>query len=357
MFIKRVYANSEIFYSYIYGAVVEVTVDTAPDIVYAAMKYMLPALVRHCGVCLSEGLNVNNVIQVLETSFIIDDTELESNCRRLIAQKAKNIFTGTAILSASPQAVGVILQMDKIPLKEVVIYNTCIAWAKHQFELNNPLEDRPTDLQIREMLGGLLYKIRFPIMEVSEFVEISKNKSILTPEEKMQIFYYLTTKTEDSQLVFPTESRGFGEEVWIERAVTCLTGRWSSVTTGDVIDFTTNQDILLTGIGLYTGYHGAGYEADVAILQPNKCLFKKKLTVPYTEDANQFKVSVNEPIFIKAGVRYTVGVLSHADIGHYGKLCKAVCTESNVIFRFSHHHQSRYTHQFYGQIPRLYFRF
>src|SRR6218665_39301 len=75
MFIKRVYANSEIFYSYIYGAVVEVTVDTAPDIVYAAMKYMLPALVRHCGVCLSEGLNVNNVIQVLETSFIIDDTE------------------------------------------------------------------------------------------------------------------------------------------------------------------------------------------------------------------------------------------------------------------------------------------
>src|SRR6218665_369187 len=247
--------------SYIYGEVVSVTVETAPSLVYAARKYMLPALVRECGEYLAEDLKVNNVIQVLETSFIIEDAELESNCRRLIVREAETFFTGTEILSASPQTMGVILQMDKIPLKEVVIYNTCIAWAKHQFQLNNPLEDQPTDLQIREILGDLLFKIRFPIMEVSEFAEISEGKSILTPEEKMPIFYYLATKTKGSQLLFSTESRGFGEEVWIERTVARVDGHWYAPPVVDAIDFTVNRDILLTGIGLYTAYRSAGYEA------------------------------------------------------------------------------------------------
>src|SRR6218665_1563593 len=248
-------------YSYVYGEVISVTVETAPSLVYAARKYMLPALVRECGVCLSKVLKVNNVVQILETSFIIEDTDLESNCRRLIVQEAGTFYTGTEILSASPQTMGVILQMERIPLKEVVIYNTCITWAKHQFQLNNPLEDQPTDLQVREILGDLLFKVRFPIMEATEFAEISEGKSILTPEEKMPIFYYLATKNKGSPLLFSTESRGFVEEVWIERTVTRVDSHWYAPPVVDAIDFTVNKDILLPGIGLYTAYRSAGYEA------------------------------------------------------------------------------------------------
>src|SRR6218665_301889 len=93
---------------------------------------MLPKLVRKCGVCLSEGLNVSNVIQVLDTSFIIEDTELESQCLQLIVEEARSVFAGTEILSASPQSMETILQMNRILIKETVIYETCIAWAKHQ---------------------------------------------------------------------------------------------------------------------------------------------------------------------------------------------------------------------------------
>ena len=313
---------------------------------------MLPKLVTECGKCLSEGLNVHNVIQVLETSIIIEDLELESKCLHLIVEKARSVFTGTDILAVAPQALEVILQMNKIPIKEVVIYKACIAWAKHQLQFKNP-----TDLQIRQTLGDLLHKIRFPIMEVTEFAEISEGKSILTPEEKMSIFYYLATKANGSKLPFSTERRGFCEEVWIDRTVIRLDKKWHSGPAVDAIDFTASQDIILTGIGLYRGYPSIGYEVDVEILQSTESLFKKKLTVLSTGDGSQIKVPVNEPVFMTAGVLYSVTALYHGRICHYSKLCAAVCTESKVRFSFSCNQQSRRTTHFYGQIPRLYFRF
>ena len=345
--------------SYIYSDVVSVDVDTAPSLVYAARKYMLPALVRKCGDCLSEGLTVKNVIRVLETSFIIEDTDLESDCLHLIVEEPRAVLNGTEILAASPQTMEMIIQMDDLSLREIVIYETCIAWAKHQFQCNNSTDDQPTDQQIREILGDLLYLIRFPLMEGTEFLEISEGKNILIQKEKTSILHFLAAKKKGSQFKFSIEPRSASEEVCIERTVACLSALWTSSALVDVIDFTTSQDILLTGVGLYTGHNGADYEVDVEILQSTESLFKKKLTVPSTGDGNQFKVAVNEPIglSIKAGVIYSVKALSSGDIGHYGRTCKAVCTEGNVTFSFLSNRLSPRTNPIFGQIPRLYFHF
>ena len=171
----------------------------------------------------------------------------------------------------------------------------------------------------------------------------------------MSIFYYLATKANGSQLRFSTERRRFDKEVWIQRSVTRVDGNWYSATAVDAIDFTSTQDIILTGIGLYTGYPGIGYE--VEILRSTQSLFKKKLRVLSTKDESQVKVSVNEPIFMKAGVLYSVTVLCHGNICHFAQLCRPVCTTSNVTFSFSPSHHSHRTNHFYGQIPRLYFLF
>src|SRR6218665_939835 len=336
--------------SYIYSEVVSVSVETAPSLVYAARKYMLPKLVRACCLHLSENLNVNNVIEVLEASVIIDDTELERKCLQLIVQEPRTVLTGTEILTASRLTMKIILQMDSITIEETVIYETCIAWAKHQLQTQNPAENHPTDQQIRDILGDLLYMIRFPIMQVTEFAEITEIQTILTPEEKMSIFYFLTTKMKDFQLMFPTEPRRFGEECWIERAVTSVAAELRSGPVLHAINFTADKDILLTGIGLYTGYKDYGYAVDVEILQSTESLFRRKLRVPYTKDANQFKVSVTEPLPLKAGVLYSVTAWCHGSIGHYGETCQAVCTKGKVTFTFSRDQRSVYTTPTVGQI-------
>jgi len=126
-------------------------------------------------------------------------------------------------------------------------------------------------------------------MELTEFAEISEYTSILTPEEKMSIFYYLATKTKGSQLMFSAERREFGDEIWIERTVTRVDSNWYEPPLVDAIDFTVNQDILLTVIGLYTALDRDGYDAVVEVLQSTKHLFKMTSQFPALEMKTRLK--------------------------------------------------------------------
>jgi len=327
-----------------------------PSLIYAAKICMLPKLVSECRHYLSESLDVTNVIEILEQSSLLDDNELKNECLALLARNAKAVLTGIEIMTASMQSMETILEMDCIRVREIVLYETCLAWTKYQLQIHDSTKD-PTDQDIREKLGDLLFKIRFPTMELTEFAEITEGKNVLTGEEKASVYYFLATKKKSSQLRFSTVRRRRGEEVFIERVVTCTHGPWNSVSKTDAINFTTNHGILLTGIGLYTGYSGVGYGVDVEILQSKESLFKKNLKVPSTGDANQLKVLIDVPISITSGVIYSVKAVSKADIGHYGQICQAVCTKENVTFTFSKHPASAYTSESRGQIPRLYFSY
>src|SRR6218665_3068191 len=115
-----------LFCRYIYSETVSVKMETAAPLMYAANKYMLLKLVRDCGKCLSKGLCVDNVIHVLEQSSLFGDNELKSKCLQLITQNAKAVLTGSEILSASPQTMETILSIDKLSVKETIIYETCV---------------------------------------------------------------------------------------------------------------------------------------------------------------------------------------------------------------------------------------
>src|SRR6218665_1560788 len=115
-------ARNVCFCSYIYCETVSVRMETAASFMYAANKYMLPKLVRGCRKCLLEGLNASNVIQVLEQSLLFSDNELKSKCLELISNNAKEVLTGSEILSASPPTIETILNMEKLSVKEIVIY-------------------------------------------------------------------------------------------------------------------------------------------------------------------------------------------------------------------------------------------
>lgn len=114
-------------------------------------------------------------------------------------------------------------------------------------------------------MGDLLFKIRFPTMEPSEFARLTGGKNLLTLEEKESVYYILSTMNKDFLVIFPTESRS-GEEVWVDRTVSCATGQYIYDTkAADAIDFKVDQDIVLTGIGLYKGYNRSGNDVDIEV--------------------------------------------------------------------------------------------
>src|SRR6218665_3552428 len=263
---------------------------SAAYLMYAAKKYMLTNLVKDCRECLLKNLNISNTIDILDQSLLLDEPELKSKCFELISVNAVNVLTGAEILSASRLVLEAVLEADCIPVRESVIYETAVNWAKRQLQSAKPGEI-PTGLQIREALGNLLYKIRFPVMKATEFAEISSGNSLLTAEEKESVYYFLVTEKKDGLLKFPTERR-IREEVWIDRAtVVCSSVKWRSTSDFlDAINFQTDQDILLTGLGLYSGCSEKGYNVDVQILQSSNSLYKMSATVPYTGNSTPSKV-------------------------------------------------------------------
>ena len=332
--------------------------ESAGCLMYAAKKYMLPKLVGECRSCLLKSLDVNNVINLLELSLNLDDQQLQSECLKPISANAKAVLTEDEILSASRQALETILEIDTLPVRELIVYETVVSWAKHQLQSAKPGEE-PTGLQIREALGDLLYKIRFPVMKPTEFADISSGNDLLTAEEKESVYYFFVNKKKHSQLKFSTERR-IGEEVWIDRTMERPTGKWLPAPNLDAIAFVTDQDVLLTGIGLHTGYSVAEYDFDVEIWGSLGILSKKSVTVPYRNLSSSlfspaFKVVLNEPIVITAGVIYSVKALYHNHRFRFSKSYRGTDTKDSVTFTFYKQSESQDVTE--GQIPRLYFCF
>lgn len=98
----------------------------------AANKYLLPKLVRECGTCVLDGRNENNVIRILEQSFLLGDKDLTAECLKLIGLNSKSVLAGKEIMSASRQSMETILHMDNLPSSESDVFATSISWAKQQ---------------------------------------------------------------------------------------------------------------------------------------------------------------------------------------------------------------------------------
>src|SRR6218665_1391799 len=252
------------FCRYMYYENLPVAFESAVALMCAADKYMVPKLVRECVKRILNGIDVSNVIRILEQGLVFRDKDLTEECLKVFGLNSKYLITGTEIMSASRQAMEAILEMDNLLCNETEIYNATISWAKQQIRRDRSI-DNPTDDEIRRTLGDLLFKLRFPTMAPDEFAKVTQGRNVLTSEEKESIYYVLATKVYDFPLKFPTKRR-VGEELWVDRAVSVTTGEWIYDTkTVDAIHFKTDQDIVLTGVGLYTGHNGSGYGVDVEV--------------------------------------------------------------------------------------------
>jgi len=330
---------------------------------------MIPKLVELCRRNLAEIINKSNAFYILEQSVIFCDEELASKCLNIIARHSEKFLSESELLSASREAMEVILGSNELRSRESLVYEFCLRWAKEQLLINQSIQN-PTDEQIRETLGGLLYHIRFPIMDSEEFAQLVERRNILSLEEKLSLYYYLNTGTGVEQLMFCSQKRnhicGKGEELRLDRVEKCGSGRWQGM--DDAIDFSTNENVVLTGIGLYSGL-GTDYIAEIEVLEQGDTVYCDAVTVPLSDDSGPFEISLRTPIPIMAGVVYTLSVkMPNKDFKAYHEnKCHRICEKDSVKFTFSESpHKTETTGNRYypsldrtcpsGQIPYLYFK-
>src|SRR6218665_3198232 len=165
---------------------------------YAAKKYLLPKLSKACGVLLQTSVKFENVCYLLDQSILFSEEHLRDDCLTFISSNSSEIFKTEGFLDSSRQALGAILKIERVRSKESVLCQSTENWAKHQLRVHKSIEN-PSDEEIRETLGSLLYDIRFPTMDPEKFADLVGKRAVLTDKDKSSIYLYFI-KRETSKI-------------------------------------------------------------------------------------------------------------------------------------------------------------
>lgn len=156
-------------------------------LLYAAKKYGVLSLEVKCRRFLVENLNVDNVVIILEHAEKFGEEDLVKICTDFAIKNAEGMFESEDFVSISKDALEKIVENDALTCRnEVSVYKACKNWAVKRCEEKSL--DVSNDVNIRNELGTITRKIRFPSMTIQQFTEFFSYDDILTEKERLQIY-------------------------------------------------------------------------------------------------------------------------------------------------------------------------
>jgi len=373
--------------NFIYTDNVTVNFKTLLPLMYAGKKYQLPKLINECQKVLQHNISVSNVCEILDQAIYFDEQELVNKSLQFIGEHAVKVVKTEGFLQMSRPSLLKMVSYDWLQIGEVTLYKACIAWAEVQ--LQKLLVESPTEHAVREQLAEVFHKIRFPSMTLEEFAQIAGRSDMLTCAEKASIYYYIGTEDhENHTLVFVWKKR-YNEKM-IDRFQSVVNSDWGCSNQQDSIQFKTDKDITLTGIGTYPTGSNNGYRYGQIIQNAYNITIDITRNshrhgqdrhhqhingqqsnhriggIPSTainstmfNGSNIAKVPLRESLEIKAGVHYTITIRQVNGNGCYSRYGQTNVPDNpmqteDVTFWFYNAGNSN-TSPTNGQIPRLFY--
>ena len=138
-------------------------------------------------------------IEATNACFLYQDSKdfdagefLSERCLDFICCNAGEVFKYDNIKVFTQASLLEIVNQDHLNCEsESAVYGACFKWA----ELQCPSSNLPVSSErIRELLGPVLYAIRFPLMGVDTLSWVIGNNWVLSPEEKGHLFTYASPR-------------------------------------------------------------------------------------------------------------------------------------------------------------------
>jgi PHR domain/BTB And C-terminal Kelch len=350
----------DVLYRFIYCEFADVSCDTALALLYAAKKYLLLDLVEQCRKFLQDNLTSESVSSILDLGLAFDEPDLISRCLDFISEHAYEVFSTEGFLNMTSTALEAVVRLDVLSATEQLMYDSCIAWARH----NCLPESSPSDTQIREALGSLVYGIRFPSMDPVEFTRLVMRSDVLSQDEKLAVYYFYHTRDIDSsnsgstpsfKLPFNLQSRKPHETV-VSRFSNVSASEWPTAGKTDTIDFTVDHDVVLIGVGLYGSTPGTIHEVAIEVWMGKilLCIAAKKFETPSC--AEPVKIYLGQRVKIRANVTNTIVTTIKGPSTRYGVGGRSRVVSGNTVFTFTASSKcGGRTAVEVGQIPQLFF--
>ena len=215
------------------------------DLLYIAKKYCVDRLTQSCLKFLKANISVDNVCQIMEGMHAILESESEvyKQCLSFIRQNFTRTITSSDFETISLKCLEDIMTEDNFVVKEEELYENLIRWAESECQrqkLDVSWENK------RKVLGDILYKVRFPLMESAYFTRKVATTDLLSDAEKEDLMSYHVTEKD----IVPTYFEASERVVQVMRGIASTTYKAGIVNNHNkpTLGFKVSHDYLLHGI-------------------------------------------------------------------------------------------------------------
>jgi hypothetical protein len=318
---------------------------------YGAEKYMLHNIKDKCIHYLQSCVDEERVCVVLQTAHDFHLDDLKTNALTFILSIGESCLESKSFLSLSPKCLRLVIESDDLKCKEEIIYQKIIDWSRNRCQELNLLVN---DENIRQVLGELLYLVRFPIMARKYFTENVSKKSLLSYEEIINVYQSLD---DDELAVFPTKRRNIEHMVCRRCDISFKHSEgWTQNGANDCLDFTTNLDCIILGVNVFGSNTYSG-KHDISLNISNSSDVLRSIeTVLYSDKGQEmYPVMFGKPLLVKKNTRYTIQLSMKGPNTFIGESHKRIVSlnELSITFLSSSLPSPNGTKETYGQIPGI----
>ena len=352
---------------FVYYDQVNLSSTNVLGILYLANKYIIPVLSKECVNFLMENVQVENVLDVLNAAVCFREKRLEKHCWSILSRQTAAILKSESFSEVEKPLLLNILERDCLNIQEIDVFKAVKRWAEKECQrksLEINLENRKLVLQ------DVLNLVRFPVMSAKEFALGPAQSDLLPLEDIKSLFIYLNSGTGTGNIRYPLSPRVFKPHVCARYIKPMKNYLWRyDEKDVDAIRFNVDQEIFLSGIGLYGSPCGGEYHVDISLVMDgdgDEFIYKKDAMfmcppdpeLNCIENPPVHQILFDDPVRIKEGVFYNLCVLLDGPPSFAGDDGKQEVLVEGVKFLFENSGDSTNGTSFdEGQIPTLLFYF
>lgn len=238
----------EKFLTFVYKNACSLVMDDIWEMWKISRLYGVHTLIDKCADFIGENITEENVFLVFDKANALGVPTVDVMCLNFIKKMTVQIYQNPQFMQVELETIKKILLCESLPGKEIDIYRAVNSWVENNLNLRNlPI----TSVNKRNLLGASLKNIRFGSMTHTEFDECTDDdNSLLSKDEMLEIFKCITAKGK-RQCSFPFKRRNSYVVPKMCKRITETLTNTCCVGTHNLVQFSTNKDILMCGFGLF----------------------------------------------------------------------------------------------------------
>ncbi|XP_038130158.1 BTB/POZ domain-containing protein 6-like isoform X3 [Cyprinodon tularosa] len=341
---------------YLYSDEIDLDADTVLATLYAAKKYIVPALAKACVTFLETSLEAKNACVLLSQSCLFEEPELTQRCWEVIDAQAEMALRSDGFCDIDRQTLELILQRETLNTEEVVVFEAVMNWAAAECRRRGL---GPSTHNKRDVLGRALFLVRIPTLSVEEFANTVAQSDILTLKETHNVFLWYTA-SKKPVLDFPlTPRQGLSPQRCHRfQSSAYRSNQWRYRGRCDSIQFAVDKRIFIAGLGMYGSSGGrAEYNVKIELKRQGAVLAQSISKFVSDGSSSTFPVWFDHPVQVEQDTFYTVSaVLDGNELSYFGQEGMTEVQCGKVTFQFQCSSDSTNgTGVQGGQIPELVF--